>query len=770
MERPLAVMAVGAVVVALYVGAGVVSGVGVEVSTGIIAALGAQGRSTGGSAAGLPVVTAVPTETSVTTTSHPPVPADPSLYWLVPEPPVSAPSSSGDARQVPTIGLTQFARGVELLNDEDFAGGLSLVNNAAVGATPLAQYARYYAGVALLGLGRADEAAMTLAALDGRVEGYLQEALPLRMAEAALARDDPEGAVGILELVSDETLVAPDEVLIRLGAALEAAGELEQAQRIYQRVFYEFPLSEQASEAESAVARLKTSPHAPADLQRELARAETLFVARRWADARAGFAPLLPLATGDDRELVTLRLAECDHYLNRHRAARDALEPYLKKASREAEARFFHLTATRALGLRDRYVALARGLVADHSGSRWAEQTLNNLASHYIILDEEEEADGVFRELVRRFPRGRYVDRAAWEIGWLAYKDDRFAEAAATFEAAALASPRGNYRPSWLYWAARSRDQLGEGAAAAALYRVVAGDYLNSYYGRLVSKVLATRDEAPVRPIVVTAPITGPDDPAPAALVPNATVIRTLASVELYDQALQEVEYSRHAWGASTALQATEAWLRHRRALQPRAPDRFLDLRGAITIMRRAYPQFMAAGGEQLPPEILRIIFPLEYWPLIKKYSDAHRLDPYLMTALVAQESTFTADVRSSANAVGLMQLVPGTARRYAARLAIRYSSRILTQPETNIRLGMRYFKDLMDRFGGAHYALASYNAGERRVARWIADRPGFEQDEFIDDIPFPETQNYVKRILGTAEDYRRLYDGGSLSAAPIPR
>jgi soluble lytic murein transglycosylase len=90
----------------------------------------------------------------------------------------------------------------------------------------------------------------------------------------------------------------------------------------------------------------------------------------------------------------------------------------------------------------------------------------------------------------------------------------------------------------------------------------------------------------------------------------------------------------------------------------------------------------------------------------------------------------------------------------------------VLTQPETNIRLGMRYFKDLIDRFGGAHYALASYNAGEHRIVRWIAERPGFDQDEFIDDIPFPETQNYVKRILGTADDYRRLYGGGVLSTA----
>ena len=252
--------------------------------------------------------------------------------------------------------------------------------------------------------------------------------------------------------------------------------------------------------------------------------------------------------------------------------------------------------------------------------------------------------------------------------------------------------------------------------------------------------------------------------------MPNDAVIRALISVELYAEALQELEYARRAGGDSPALQATVAWIRHHRALQEGAADRFADLRGAITIMRRAYPQFLAAGGERLPPDVLRIIFPLDYWPLIKKYADAHGLDPYLMTALIAQESTFTADVRSPANAVGLMQLIPATGRRYASKLGIRYSSRILTQPETSIRLGMRYFKDLVDRFGGAHYALASYNAGEHRIARWIAERPGFEQDEFIDDIPFPETQSYVKRILGTAEDYRRLYGGGILSTTSARR
>jgi soluble lytic murein transglycosylase len=148
----------------------------------------------------------------------------------------------------------------------------------------------------------------------------------------------------------------------------------------------------------------------------------------------------------------------------------------------------------------------------------------------------------------------------------------------------------------------------------------------------------------------------------------------------------------------------------------------------------------------------------MDHWPLIQKYALAHHLDPFLVAALVAQESTFDAEIRSPANAYGLMQLLPATARRYAPRVGLRYSSRLLTNPEANIRMGTAYLADLLDEFGDVHLALAGYNAGERRVARWLVERPGLAREAFIDDIPFPETQNYVKRILGTAEDYRILY------------
>src|SRR4029453_3403459 len=110
--------------------------------------------------------------------------------------------------------------------------------------------------------------------------------------------------------------------------------------------------------------------------------------------------------------------------------------------------------------------------------------------------------------------------------------------------------------------------------------------------------------------------------------------------------------------------------------------------------MRRAYPQFLASGGEELPRDILEVIFPVAYWDLIRKYSAQNGLDPYLVSALMAQESTFVADIRSHANAYGLMQLLPSTARQMSRKVGLKYSSRLLTDPEANVKMGTRYFAD----------------------------------------------------------------------------
>ena len=695
-------------------------------------------------------------------TVHPALPDRSDDFWFVPQ--TFADETNGRAESA----AEKFARGVRLIDAGDFAGGLPLVTVPDLARTPLASYTRYYRAVALTGLNRLPEALSLLEGLEAEgtsgARGYLfGEAVPLRRADLEVARQNARKALDILsDLSKQRSVTSPEDVFMRLGRAAEAAGDRDKAISAYRKVYYESPLSPQAIDAQNLLSHLDTASLGD-KFKLELARAERVFNARRWAQARAGFEPLASLASGDDKELVALRLAECDYYLDRFRASRDTLSPYLRSASRKAEARFFYMTATRALGDNEAYVEQARALVEEFPDSTWAAEALNNLASHYIILDDDAAADGVFQELVRRFPGSRYAERAAWKIGWWAYKSGRFADAALAFDGGAAAFPRADTRPAWLFWSGRAHDHVGETAIANERYRVEVADYENSYYGRLASKLLDAHGEPVVADNVTVTSTSG------SMQVPTAELIRQLVGLELYDAALKELQYAQRAWGDTPAIEATVAWIRHEQAQNETAPERFDHLRGAINIMKRAYPQYLAAGGEELPPAVLEVIFPLDYWPLIDKYSKANDLDPYLMAALIAQESTFTADVRSSANAYGLMQLLPATGRVYARKAGLgAFSTRMLTQPEANIRMGMRYFKDLVDRFGGAHYALASYNAGENRVSEWLSERPGIAQDEFIDDIPFPETQNYVKRILGTAEDYRRLYGGGLLAPGSL--
>ena len=212
---------------------------------------------------------------------------------------------------------------------------------------------------------------------------------------------------------------------------------------------------------------------------------------------------------------------------------------------------------------------------------------------------------------------------------------------------------------------------------------------------------------------------------------------------------------AEHALGTATSA-LNDAHVKLRSAERSRAPSRVLA--GPRRVIDDADTTVQKARAEFTRADYLAVIETLrEIAPQLR--AAAHDLDPFLMLALVAQESTFQADVRSVANAWGLMQIEPSTGRQYAAKLKIRpYTTARLKQPELNVRIGMASFAERVKKFGGIAPALAGYNAGNSRVVRWLAERPGFDQDEFIEDIPFPETQNYVKRILGTAEDYRILY------------
>lgn len=134
----------------------------------------------------------------------------------------------------------------------------------------------------------------------------------------------------------------------------------------------------------------------------------------------------------------------------------------------------------------------------------------------------------------------------------------------------------------------------------------------------------------------------------------------------------------------------------------------------------------------------------------MRGHAARYRLDPALLAAVIEQESSFDANARSSAGAVGLMQLTPQTAKGIAIRTGgSSFTLSDLTNPEINVRYGAWYLRHLLDRYHDERTALAAYNAGQRNVDRWLARHV---------DVQFPETRAYVERVERLKEIYRRAY------------
>ena len=151
--------------------------------------------------------------------------------------------------------------------------------------------------------------------------------------------------------------------------------------------------------------------------------------------------------------------------------------------------------------------------------------------------------------------------------------------------------------------------------------------------------------------------------------------------------------------------------------------------------------------------------FPLPHWDLVREQAGELSIDPYFVLAIMREESRFFISADSSAGAKGLMQLMPDTARMIARRNGLPYEEDMLHVPELNIPLGIHYLKRVLTRFdGNPLYAAAAYNAGPGTVKRWIRHFGHLPLDEFVERIPFGETQRYVKRVFLSYRVYTLLY------------
>lgn len=155
----------------------------------------------------------------------------------------------------------------------------------------------------------------------------------------------------------------------------------------------------------------------------------------------------------------------------------------------------------------------------------------------------------------------------------------------------------------------------------------------------------------------------------------------------------------------------------------------------------------------------IRLIYPRKYSEYVEKYSEKYNIESSLIYAIIKSESNFEKDVVSTAGARGLMQLMPTTAKETAEKNEIEYFEEKLFDSEFNINLGTLYFKILYEKYNNQGLALAAYNAGSGNVDKWIEANIINKEGTNLENIPFEETNSYVRKVLRNQEVYKKLYD-----------
>ena len=290
----------------------------------------------------------------------------------------------------------------------------------------------------------------------------------------------------------------------------------------------------------------------------------------------------------------------------------------------------------------------------------------------------------------------------------------------------------------WQYFEARLRERLGQSDAARGLYEKAAQS--PSFHGWLAADRLRFRYSlCPLEPV------------KDAGSIKRVTDDQGLArAFDLF--AIERPELAAREWSvAIKALTDAERRLAVQKALAEGWYDRSVVGMGVVPDDLRHYS----------------LRFPLHHEAEIRRQSQVNGLDPAWVAAQTRAESSFMPKARSHADARGLMQLLPGTGQLTAKRLGTPWlGGESLYDPETNLRLGTAYLRQMLDRFGGLPYlAIAAYNAGPAPVERWRLARAQLEPDFFIESIPYKETRDYVARVLAFSVVYDWRLNG---NAAPL--
>jgi len=395
-------------------------------------------------------------------------------------------------------------------------------------------------------------------------------------------------------------------------------------------------------------------------------------------------------------------------------------------------------------------------LAKNHPGTHWGDEAQFYVGYLALIHGKWKEAAAAFDEYARAYPKG-VERRDATRGGGLAHlMNDDYAIARRLFEEVA----------------AEESDALAAGRALslAALASLRDGDRLHAIaewsqvirahplsWPALVARARLAEAKAAVPPLVDAATGNAPP-PLDVKLPPPVDLLHRVGLDGDAEAALHEREGV--VAGAAPAGRGLEA---------------LCDAYGAIG---RAKRRFQLIG--QIPVNLLMTApGPANRWAWECAYAEPFADDvaedtatdaakptgsideDALAYAVMRQESNYDPDALSPAHAVGLMQLLPETARAIATARAIPYDEANLTQPSLNVALGVRYLRDLAAKFPRQlPLAIAAYNAGDDAITRWLTRSPKMDIDEFVERIPYPETRGYVGRVMGNWAHYEYLKHG----------
>jgi len=651
--------------------------------------------------------------------------------------------------------LAWFAIGYAHYLDTQYPAAIAAFQKAQPQIGELGDYVAFFIGNSYLMSNNPDGSLVYLRDFGTRFPDslYDHDAM-IAYARALLALNKPTEAIRVLEA---HRTPSKADTEYYLGKAFVQNGQGRNGAEVLQRVYYEYATSFLADQAATDLKHIPEEPSLPPVTYTEhLKRADALYRARRYSAAADEYQYVVDFAPAGQQSAGLIQLANSYRKEGNNRLAKEALDRIPDDGSEaSAEKWYGQLEIARDANDDGTLNNILQHMRTKTPTSPWLEEALLSAGNMYLLRKDYDQAIDYYREIHQRFPNGTKAAYAHWKCAWLTYRRNRRDEAKKYFEEQIEFYPGTNEVPNAMYWRGRMAEDDRDIGVARAYYQKLTERYRNYYYGVLARRRLIT---LPAAPAVVVAslqhvpsaaaldPVSQITDPPEDDLHYNrAKLLENAGMTDLAVHELQAGSVSGPCWEMLEIARIYSSGGEYYRALQA---------------LKRAISGYFAMEVSALPLEYWQGLFPRPYWEALRSYSTENGLDPYLVASLIRQESEFNPDAISHSNAYGLMQLLPKTGKGEAQKTGLsHYNTDSLLNPTINIELGTRYFRQMIDEFGGqVEYALAAYNAGADRVADWRASGNFRDVDEFVESIPFTETREYVQAIVRNTEVYKKVY------------